>query len=222
MDDFLKFWKRKPRDISLIVDNDSWIIPYVQRLQESLKKEERVNFYRASSEVKEGLIAFYLGCTNIVSPSILRRNKYNLVVHSSNLPKGRGWSPLSHQILRGINKIPVCLFKAVENVDEGDVYYRDEIKFKGHELVDELREKLGSKTIEMCLRFINEPSPPIGIKQSGESSYFLRRRPKDCQIDIEHSILSQFELLRIVDNDRYPAFFECRGHKYRLKIEKMK
>jgi hypothetical protein len=32
---------------------------------------------------------------------------------------------------------------------------------------------------------------------------------------------AQFDLLRTVDNDKYPAWFELRGARYVLKIEKM-
>ena len=31
---------------------------------------------------------------------------------------------------------------------------------------------------------------------------------------------AQFDLLRVVDTERYPAFFDCRGRRYIVKIEK--
>ncbi|WP_341885428.1 hypothetical protein [Synechococcus sp. UW140] len=55
--------------------------------------------------------------------------------------------------------------------------------------------------------------------QTGEASYYRRRRPVDSQLDPERTLAEQFDLLRVVDNDRYPAFFEWRGRRYGLDIQ---
>ena len=57
-----------------------------------------------------------------------------------------------------------------------------------------------------------------GMEQSGEESFYPRRLPKDSELDINKSIDEQFNLFRIVDNDKYPAFFIKNGKKYVLKI----
>lgn len=74
----------------------------------------------------------------------------------------------------------------------------------------------------MCERFV-ELYPSIiacGKEQEGEESFYPRRRPEDSRIDIGKSIKDQFDLLRVVDNERYPAFFEYNGCRYVLKIER--
>ena len=43
----------------------------------------------------------------------------------------------------------------------------------------------------------------------------------DSELDINKSINSQFNLLRICDNKRYPAFFRKHGFTYKLQIEKV-
>ena len=48
-----------------------------------------------------------------------------------------------------------------------------------------------------------------------------RRTPADSRLDPDKSIAEQFELLRVVDNQRYPAFFDHRGRRYRITIEKV-
>ncbi len=57
-----------------------------------------------------------------------------------------------------------------------------------------------------------------GIPQNGDETFFPRRKYKDSELDINKSILEQFNLLRIVDNERYPAFFYINETKYILKI----
>jgi methionyl-tRNA formyltransferase len=54
--------------------------------------------------------------------------------------------------------------------------------------------------------------------QPSNSTYFKKRTPNDSEISVEQSIKQQFNLLRIVDNVRYPAFFYMNGKKYILKI----
>jgi methionyl-tRNA formyltransferase len=50
-------------------------------------------------------------------------------------------------------------------------------------------------------------------------TYHRRRTPEDSRLDPHQSIASQFDLLRICDPDRYPAFFDFRGRRYRLRLE---
>ena len=42
------------------------------------------------------------------------------------------------------------------------------------------------------------------------------------KLDIDKTIRDQFQLLRIVDNEKYPAYFELNGCKYILRINKCK
>ena len=59
-------------------------------------------------------------------------------------------------------------------------------------------------------------------KQKGKTSYFKKRTPKDSRLNINGSIKSQFNLLRICDNENYPAYFVFKKKKYILKIFKEK
>ncbi len=125
-------------------------------------------------------------------------------------------------MLGGAGKIPVCLIEAVEQVDAGNIIYKDWITLNGTELVDELRALIGGMTLDLAQRFLNESAPPSGTPQTGESTVHPRRTPADSRLDPEKSIASQFDLLRIVDNNVWPSFFEYRGQRYKLLIEKEK
>jgi methionyl-tRNA formyltransferase len=215
-------WWLKPRRVAVVVDNPSWITSYAQQLVTNLTGSgEQAKFVDAYAEVPEGAVAYYLGCLRITPPEILMRNRRNLIVHASNLPKGRGFSPLTWQILEGRSRIPICLIDAAELVDSGAVVYRDWVDFAGHELIDELRDGIGAKTIELCMRFLAEGTPPKGEPQTGVPSTYGRRRPADSRLDPTKSIVEQFNLLRVVDNQRYPAWFEHLGHQYRILVEKL-
>ena len=90
----------------------------------------------------------------------------------------------------------------------------------GNELCQDLREIQAEKTYELILRYINEYPNVVGVEQNGDATYFSRRYPKDSELDINESLKSQFNLLRVVDNENYPAFFVIHGTKYILKIYK--
>ncbi len=214
-------WWRKPRRISVVVDNDSWILPLAEELVHALGDDgDEAVLCRTHDQVAEGAVAFYLGCVTITPPDVLARNRRNLVVHESDLPEGRGFSPLTWQVLEGKNEIPVCLLEAVDRVDAGPVVYRDRLTFEGHELIDEMRDALGRLTMELCRRFMTEDVPPDGEPQRGEAGAYPRRTRSDSRVVPEQPPARQFDPLRVVDNRRYPAFFDFRGHRYHIQIEK--
>jgi len=209
--------------ITIISDKESWINKYIPELvSEFTLSDHKVAWKHKISQIVEGDIVFYLGCGQIVPANILSRNKHNLVVHESALSQGKGWSPLTWQILEGKNEIPITLFEAKESVDSGKIYIQDIMHFNGTELIEELRQKQAEYTIKMCVSFV-EDYPGItlrGKEPSGRSSYYKKRKPEDSKLDPDKTIREQFNLLRIVDNERYPAYFELNGMQYMLKIEK--
>lgn len=216
-------WWAQPRTVSILVDNPSWFLPFAHELADRATEEgDHAKVVRSANEIRRNGVCFLLGCTQLVPQDILSRNQRNLVVHESDLPTGRGFAPLTWQILEGQSEIPICLLEAAESADSGPVVYREVLRFEGHELNDELRTAQGRATVELCLKYLRAPEPPTGVAQEGESSTYRRRTPENSRLDPNSTIAAQFDLLRVVDNDRYPAFFELRGYRYRLWIEKEK
>ena len=206
--------------VQILVDNnDSWYLPFAKILKEKLaKKVDSVSLVNLHSEVEEGDVLCLVGCEKIFKN--LGLNKSNIVVHESSLPKGKGWSPLSWQVLEGESEIPVTLFEAHENIDSGQIYLQEFIKLNGTELLEELKNKQGELTNKLIEEYVCSFPTLFGRKQEGESSFYSRRTQKDSEIDINKSIDEQFNILRVVDNLRYPAYFIKNGKKYLLKIYK--
>lgn len=216
-------WWIQPRTVSIVVDNESWFIPYAERLRDQINNNgDKAVLCRAHDDVKSGHVAFYLACIHLTPGSVLERNEFNLVVHESNLPKGRGFSPVAWQIVEGNNRIPICLFQMVNEADAGPVVYRDELRFEGHELLPEIREEQGHKTIQLCLKFLSEPSPPKGEPQQGVGNFYPRRTDKDNEVDVNKTIAEQFNIFRVSNNNLYPVHFTHNGRRYILKVEKCK
>jgi len=209
------------RIVSVVVDNDSWFLPHAHRLVADICADgDDARLCRAHADIPEGDIAFYLSCIRITPPEVLGRNKVNLVVHASDLPKGRGFSPVAWQVAQGCNDIPLCLLHAVDGVDAGPVVYRDHIHLVGHELLDEIHVRQAEAVNALCLRYLRDPEPPPGTPQSGEPSVFPRRTRRDDELDVEQSLAALFDRLRVADNDKFPAYFRLHGHTYLLRITK--
>jgi len=209
------------KKITFLFGQGNWLEAYCDEIVAELSKKNDVNVTFKHEDLNDGDVAFFLGYPRIIPTDFLNKNTKNYVIHASDLPKGRGMSPWVWDVLNGAKKLHLCLLEAAEGLDEGNIIYKDEIALEGTELVDNLRDLIGLQSVKMLARFFNEPHfPPVGIPQDGETSYHPRRRPNDSEIDITKSLDSQFNLLRVVDNNAYPAFFKKNGVKYILKIEK--
>lgn len=213
-------WWAKPRNVSICVDTPGWFDAYAAELVAGIAAGgDHAVLVRNAAEVQDDGIAFYLSCQKLTPPETLARNHQNIVVHASALPEGRGFSPVVWQVLEGRNCIPVSMILAADEADSGDILDQDEINLDGGELNDEIRQLLGDKIQQMCLNYLAASEPLKGRPQSGEGSRYRRRTPEDSRLDPDRTIAEQFDLLRVVDNQRYPAFFDYRGRRYVLRIE---
>ena len=134
-------------------------------------------------------------------------HRHNLVVHESALPQGQGWSPMTWQILDGINRIPITLFEAVADLDSGPIYLNKQIELQGHELVNEWRSMQAKASMDLCLDWLDRYQEVVaGARaQDGCRSHYRRREPADSKLDINRSWLINLTC-RVVDNEKYPAF----------------
>lgn len=215
---------RRPLRIAIASDPGSWIEPWLDQLKSHWQAQgHTVTCVSEVSRLPESDLTFYLACGQIATQQVRDRAMHNLVVHESALPQGRGWAPLTWQILEGQDEVPVVLLEAEDKVDTGDIYLEDSLKFCGHELCDELRYAQGEMTKKLCIRFVEEFPGLLSQsrKQIGAATLYRRRTPEDSRLDIDQSLRTQFNLLRVVDNLRYPAFFDVDGHRYRLHIERL-
>jgi hypothetical protein len=88
-------------------------------------------------------------------------------------------------------------------------------------LSPEWRLLLAAATLRLCRNFVAR-YPQILVEarpQAGEPSVYPRRRPEDSELDPDKTLAQQFNLLRVVDNESYPAFFRWAGQRFVLKVQ---
>ncbi len=164
-------------------------------------------------------ILFLISCNEVVGKDVIKKVKCGLVVHASDLPKDRGWSPHIWQILEGKNEITVSLLEIGEKVDSGDIWAQRTLNLEGHELYDEINEKLFSVELELMDYAVDncgiiQPRPQDNVSPT----YRRKRTPEDSRIDPNKTIAEQFDLMRVADPDRYPTFFDIRDCRYQIKV----
>lgn len=207
-------------DVTILVDDEkSWFVPYAENLRCQLEKKGiSAELIHDQKMARGGYISFLLSCTRIVGRKFLDMYSHNIVVHASDLPAGKGFTPLKWQILEGRDEIVLTMFEAVEEVDAGPYYQKEKLRFEGTELLDGLQRKMAEKIIAMCLSYAKEPDAFPAIPQSGKESFYARPTKEDDRLDIDKTIREQFNHLRIADNERFPVWFNYQGKTYYLKI----
>jgi methionyl-tRNA formyltransferase len=209
--------------INIVTDNKkSWFYSKVIRLAKRIRAlSHRVKILSDAAKLpSRSDITFFLSYENYIPRKVRYQSRHNIVIHASDLPRGRGMSPATWQIVAGQKTIPVTLFEVADGFDSGDFYLKDKFHLDGTELIEEWREKLYLCMERMILKFVNNINNLEPLKQRGKISVYPRRTFENSKLDINKSLKSQFNLLRVTDNERYPAFFNHRGNKYILKVYK--
>ena len=190
-------------------------------VQEWIAKQKKLRAKLLSDlgEADGGDALVLIACHQIVRPDIRGLYQRVYVTHASDLPKGRGWSPVVWGVLQGEKTITVSLIEAAEPVDSGRIYAKFRSRLKKTDLSDNINGRL-AKLIVRCLNLVASNPSAKPQPQQGESTTYRRRRPDDSRVDPNQSIASQFDLLRVCDGERFPAFFELHGQRFELIIRK--
>jgi methionyl-tRNA formyltransferase len=195
----------------------------------ALEQWKSVNNYRYDIEIltsvnemnRKGTLLFLVSCSEIVKKSHRDYFKHTLVLHASDLPQDRGWSPHIWAIINDKSKLTLSLLEAEDKVDTGAIWKKVDIPLDGGELYDEINQKLFDAELELitwACENVNTVVP--ALQDESATSYLRKRTPADSEIDINKSLEDQFNLLRVCDPDRFPAYFYKNGCKYKIKIEK--
>jgi len=206
--------------ICILTSKDGWCIDLVINLFNYFESKGNTVFILPHHKYMLGKydICLLLSYYDILPQYYINLSKLTCCMHCSYLPKGRGNAPITWQILEGKDNIPITLFEVVKGVDEGDILSQSKVNISKTDLIDDIRYKIEEKGYEMILDLVDN-NHQYRQKQDGTPTYYNKRIPSDSELDIDKSIKEQINLLRVVDNNNYPAFFMYNGMKFILKIE---
>lgn len=140
---------------------------------------------------------------------------FNCVVfHMTDLPFGRGGSPLQNLIVRGIEETKISAIKVVGELDAGPIYLKENLALEGSatEIFNRATDIIFEKMIPQIVKNHIEP-----VEQEGEPVYFKRRKPSDSEINADFSMKQIYDYIRMLDAEGYPNAFINYGD-YRLEF----
>lgn len=215
----------KKKKIQFLLDkSNDWMAELLKdfKLNKNLNKKFDLKISYEIEKKSNIDLLFVIGYTKKINPRELKKYKNKFIIHESNLPNGRGFSPIKNQILKKIYKIKCCLIECIDKIDGGDIYEKDYLIVNKNDLYDDIRLKQFKITIKLINKLLKKYPNIKGKKQIGKPSYFKRLNEKSDQIDISKNIVSLFDLLRSTDYTKHQNYFFINNKKYFIRISKTK
>lgn len=136
-------------------------------------------------------------------PDTIYLNYECILFHMTDLPYGRGGSPLQNLIKLGHKRTVISAIKVVEEVDAGPIYLKKDLELNG--TAKEIFLRSSNIIFSMITEILrNFPTPQ---KQVGEIVHFKRRKPKQSKLTNLKSIDELYDHIRMLDCEDYPKAF---------------
>jgi methionyl-tRNA formyltransferase len=134
-----------------------------------------------------------------------------ILFHMTDLPYGRGGSPLQNLIVRGHTETKISAIKVVEELDAGDIYLKKDLKLAG--TAKEIFENATNIMVQMILEIIE--TNPMPKAQTDDIVVFKRRKPEDSNIENLNELKQIYDYIRMLDSEGYPnAYIETEHLKF--------
>lgn len=206
----------------LILSNKYWHQDYAVKLNEKnfyskwflINKKEDFNIEKLNQINPKKI---FIPHWSFRIPKSIYLNYECILFHMTDLPYGRGGSPLQNLIKLGHKRTIISAIKVVEEVDAGPIYLKKELELNGTAKEIFLRSsKIIFSMITEILRDLPTPQ-----KQVGEVVHFKRRKPNQSKLTNLKSIDELYDHIRMLDCEGYPkAFIELENFK--LEFEQCK
>ncbi len=131
-------------------------------------------------------------------------SKYECVCfHMTDLPFGRGGSPLQNLISRGLKDTKLTALRMVSELDAGPVYSKLEMSLEGN--AQNIFERVAELVYDLISYIIDSKSVPE--QQRGDIVLFQRRKPENSVLPNSGEIEKLYDHIRMLDADSYPRAF---------------
>jgi len=139
-----------------------------------------------------------------------------VIFHMTDLPYGRGGSPLQNLIQRGHSSTMLTALRCGAGLDAGDVYLKQPLSLHGS--AEEIFLRADGLIEQMIERIVREE--PMATPQQGEPVLFSRRTPAQSNLAScpEGDLAAWYDQIRMLDAEGYPhAFLEAHGMRLEFR-----
>ncbi len=197
-----KCYESFPARLSELTDKEFVLINSKEDLSNDLLKEVKPRY------------VFFPHWSYII-PSEVYNSFECIIFHMTDVPFGRGGSPLQNLIARGIYETKISALRCTAELDAGPVYMKRPLSLYG--TAEEIYLRAAKIVEEMICSIVD--NEPIPVDQEGEPVVFKRRKPEDGDISHLTELEQVFDYIRMLDADGYPkAFLETRH--FRLEFQR--
>lgn len=205
----------------LIISQDNF---WTKKLVDALCRKNK-HEYLYCSECSEELIneinpdwVFFFHWSEIIDEKIYKNHRCALV-HTSNLPKGRGGSPLQNQIIEGINTTKVNIIEICKPIDSGKIYCSSPITLQGG--ITDIWLTIADTAKDLIEKVVDGNIIPI--PQNGSPEVYKRKKDNRLKFNSEKDILHIYDQIRMLDSEEYPnAYIVIGGFKLEFSRAKLK
>jgi len=162
---------------------------------------------------------FFVHWSTKVSDQIINNfNCYNF--HMTDLPFGRGGSPLQNLLLRDIESTKISLIKMNNKLDQGDIVYKEKFNLKGS--AKEIYSSLSIRSFKIIEKILKKKKLKF-LKQKGFIKNFKRIKNNSIVIKENLELRNIYNQIRMRDAETYEqTFIKIGKFKIYLKDAKIK
>ncbi len=130
-----------------------------------------------------------------------------IAFHMTDLPYGRGGTPLQNLIIGGHKETKLTAFRMTRDFDAGPIYMKANMGLEGN--AEEIYLRVSYLAAEMIKRIVRDTPRPE--PQKGEVVVFRRRKPEESEISDLETLPELFDFIRMLDAEGYPRAFLVRN-----------
>jgi len=123
--------------------------------------------------------------------------------HMTDVPYGRGGSPLQNLIVRGHESTLLTALRMTSEIDAGPIYLKRPLSLEGS--AQNIFQRSADLSMKMIAEIVAiEPEP---ADQEGEPTMFSRRKPAQSELPDNSTVKSLYDHIRMLDAPGYPHAF---------------
>ena len=185
--------------------------PWCERLVDRLQKKTKSTFQLITDKASLNIdyleqlapkYIFFPHWSNII-PAAIYENFQCVIFHMTDLPYGRGGSPLQNLIVQGHQQTVVSAIQCVRELDAGPIYMKWPLSLLGN--AEEIYIRANELIEEMIVEILKER--PVPRQQVGEVVHFKRRKPEQGDWSAVQSLGEVYDNIRMLDAEGYPPAF---------------
>jgi len=183
--------------------------------QQLNKKYGNIYFVKTKKELREKLEEnpekiFFFHWSYIVKKEVC--DKYVCInLHTSNLPYGKGGSPLQNQILDKIYSSKVNAIRMSENVDAGPIYCSHPVTLQG--TLFDIWNVITNISFILISNIIDNPNmEPKEQKVIENEVIYKRRKNNELKDDSCTNLEKLYDCIRMLDGPAYPNSYITHGN----------